>query len=323
MEIVFSSPLRDELTAFIALKESVTKDRWAYRHDLLGLDGFLVREGLAEKRLDRRMVELWTRSLVHLAPSTARITMGRIRLFAHYLQSIGIPADIPELPRNTSLYVAHIFNDDEIKAIFAAADDLSLSMPLSSVAVELPVFLRILYGCGLRSGETSALRWSDIDLTEGIITVRKAKNDTQRLVPAAEELTRILRLYKNVSDRFMGEDDFLFKGKGGGHRPSGTFSDAFGNLLKALKIKPPRPQRPHSRGACLHCIRHVFVLKSLLKSEAEGRPFIESVPFLSTYLGHKNLMGTDRYLNACHELYEDAHETISAYTSGVFPEEEA
>jgi len=323
MECSFASPLKEELTAFVALKESTTKDQWAYRHDLFSLDTYLIREGLTEKRLDRKMLDHWAReSLSHLAPSTTNITIGRIRLFARYLQALGIQADIPEMPRYTSLYVPHIFNDDEIKAIFAAADDLSLHMPKSLAAIELPVFLRILYGCGLRSGEAVALRWGDIDLDEGIITIHKAKNDVQRLVPMATELTRILKLYRYAPDMAGGEDDFLFKGKEGGHRPADTFGDIFSELLKGLRIKPPRPKDDHSRGPCLHCFRHVFSLKSLLKSEAEGRPFIESVPFLSTYLGHRNLMGTDKYLNACHELYEDAHEAIAEYTFDVFPDME-
>jgi integrase len=321
MEVIFKSPLRDELAAFVALKESVTKDRWAYRHDLSSLDTYLVREGLSEKRLDRKMVEGWAKeSLTHLAPSTVNITIGRIRLFARHLQSLGIPAEIPEMPRSTSLYVPHIFNDDEIKAILASADDLSLIMPKSPAAVELPVLLRMLYGCGLRLGEAVALRWDDIDLAEGVITIRKAKNDTQRLVPMASELARILKLYKDAPAMAFGENDSLFRGKGGGPRPQDTFRSLFDELLQMLGIKPPKPKKAHSRGPCLHCLRHVFTLKSLLKSEAEGRPFIESVPFLSTYLGHRNLLGTDKYLNACHELYEDAHGTISEYTSDVFPE---
>jgi integrase len=322
MNVVFASPLKEEFAAFIALKESTVKDRWGYRHDLLSLDSCLVREKVTEKRLDCKTVGIWIGSLSRLAPSTIRITIGRIRLFARYLQSVGICADIPEMPRATALYVPHIFNDDEITAIFAAADDLSLAMPNSPAAVELPVFLRILYGCGLRSGEASALRWDDIDLTEGVICVRKAKNDVQRLVPMARELTRILRLYRDAPDMAMDKDGFLFRSKDGGSRPQGTFGAIFDELLKELMIKPPRPERAHSRGPCLHCMRHVFAFKSLLKSEAEGRPFIESVPFLSTYLGHRNVMGTDRYLNACHELYADAHRAVSAYTADVFPEEE-
>jgi len=321
MDAVFTSPLKDEFAAFVALREAAIKDHWSYRHDMLSLDSHLVREGLVEKRLDRRMAEGWVKGLSRLAPATIRIMIGRVRLFARYLQSIGIPADIPEMPRSTSLYSPHIFNDDEMRAIFAAADDLSLAMPKSSAAVELPVLLRLLYGCGLRLGEALSLRWCDIDLTEGVITVRRAKNDVQRLVPMAKEMTRILRLYRDAPDMAMDENDFLFRGKDGKQRAQNSPSDAFNKLLRDLKIKPPRPEKAHSRGPCLHCLRHTFALKSLLQSEAEGRPFIESVPFLSTYLGHRNLMGTDKYLNACYELYESAHEMVSEYTFDVFPEE--
>jgi len=48
---------------------------------------------------------------------------------------------------------------------------------------------------------------------------------------------------------------------------------------------------------------------------------METVPFLSTYLGHVGLMETDKYLKARHELYTEAHAIISDYTQDVFPEE--
>jgi len=62
-------------------------------------------------------------------------------------------------------------------------------------------------------------------------------------------------------------------------------------------------------------------LHSLLKAESEGRGFMETVPFLSTYLGHDGLMHTDKYLKARHELYTEAHAAIADYTGDVFPQE--
>lgn len=50
-----------------------------------------------------------------------------------------------------------------------------------------------------------------------------------------------------------------------------------------------------------------------------GDTFENVVPFLSTYLGHGNIMETDRYLRFSYELYTEAHEKISEYTEGVFP----
>jgi len=62
-------------------------------------------------------------------------------------------------------------------------------------------------------------------------------------------------------------------------------------------------------------------LHSFLKAEAEGRTFLETVPFLSTYLGHAGILETDKYLKARHEMYRESHEAIAAYTNDVFPED--
>jgi len=58
-----------------------------------------------------------------------------------------------------------------------------------------------------------------------------------------------------------------------------------------------------------------------LKADAEGKSFMETVPFVSTYLGHAGLMQTDIYLKARHELYTQAHKIIEDYTFDIFPEE--
>ena len=44
----------------------------------------------------------------------------------------------------------------------------------------LPVIFRILYGCGLRVSEVVGLRYQDVNLEDGILTIRKAKTDRDR-----------------------------------------------------------------------------------------------------------------------------------------------
>jgi integrase len=207
-----------------------------------------------------------------------------------------------------------------MERIFGAADDLVLTNPSSRIAAEFPVLLRILYGCGLRLGEATSLTWDDIDLREGVIAVRQAKNQKQRIVPMEGELTRILTLYKNAPCYTMREHDFLFKKKDGTKRTDSVYWRLFNSILCELGIKGTHNSNPHSRGPCLHSLRHVFVLHSFLKAEAEGRTFMETVPFLSTYLGHSGLTETEKYLKARHELYRESHKTIAAYTENVFPE---
>jgi integrase len=244
-----------------------------------------------------------------------------VRRFAGYLGTLGIKTSLPELPRIPSDFEPYIFTIEEMERIFDAADDLILTRLSSRIAAEFPVLLRILYGCGLRLGEAISLTWDDIDLREGVITIRKAKNQKQRIVPMSDELSRILMLYRNAPCYAMRDHDFLFKKEDGTKRHKSSYWRLFDSILCELGIKGTHNSKLHSRGPCIHSLRHVFVLHSFLKAEAEGRTFMETVPFLSTYLGHSGLMETEKYLKARHEMYHESHKTIAAYTKDVFPED--
>ena len=155
-----------------------------------------------------------------------------------------------------------------------------------------------------------------------MITVRQAKNQKQRIVPMSEELTRILTLYRNAPCYTMQDHDFLFKKEDGAQRGKRHYRSLFDSILRELGIKGAQNANIRSRGPCLHSLRHVFVLHSFLKAEAEGRTFMEMVPFLSTYLGHSGLMETEKYLKARHEMYRESHKAIATYTKDVFPEDD-
>jgi integrase len=51
-------------------------------------------------------------------------------------------------------------------------------------------------------GEALSLQWKDIDLTDGVITVLKAKNQKQRKVPVHDSLRELLDNYQNAVDGF-------------------------------------------------------------------------------------------------------------------------
>ena len=76
----------------------------------------------------------------------------------------------------------------------------------------------------------------------------------------------------------------------------------------------------HDRDPCLHCMRHTFVFQSLTCSDVPEDSFSELVPILSAYLGHENILETDRYLRFSYELFGKAQDCISRYTENIFPE---
>jgi len=320
MNVIFKSILKAELDSFMDFIKLSVADWKAFQRTLSNLDSFLLTEGLMEKKIDARQLKCWLDGS-HVSLSTKKGKLSHVRRFSDYLTTLGIPANLPELPRNTTEFKPYVYSTDEMTKIFETADDYMLTSPNSRIAVEFPVLLRILYGCGLRLGEAISLKWDDIDLSSGVITIKIAKNQKQRIVPMSGELTRILNLYRKIPCFDTQGSDFLFFKNNGQHRSNTAYGNMFNRILYDLGIRNTQNTKHGSRGPCIHSLRHTFTLHSLLKAEAEGRNFMETVPFLSTYLGHEGLTHTDKYLKARYELYTKAHTTIADYTRDVFPQE--
>jgi integrase len=323
MNIVFKSVFSGELTSFMEFAGLSVSDLRHYQTTLCALDSFLCKEGLTEKRLDADRVSRWLDGFTHIKDSTKQGKLTCVRRFSAYLRTLDIETTLPEFKSVASDFMPYVFSEDEMTQIFEVVDDLSITRPKSRITAEFPMLLRLLYGCGLRLGEAVMLSWDDIDLHDGIITIKFAKNNKQRRIPMSGELTRTLALYRNAPCFGMEEHGFLFGRDGCKHRSNRSYWSLFDSILCELGIKNRQTMRHGSRGPCIHSLRHTFTMHSFLKAEAAGYEFMEVVPFLSTYLGHSGLMETDKYLRAHYRLYEKAHATIADYTRDVFPEAES
>ena len=123
-----------------------------------------------------------------------------------------------------------------------------------------------------------------------------------------------------IKARNLKNEDYLFYMQNEQKRWTTYSADScFSQILKISNIVFIR-EKPNDRGPCLHSLRHTFVINSLKKSEKAGRVFEDTVPFLSTYLGHVGIRETDKYLRFCYELYDDAVEKVENYTASFFPE---
>jgi integrase len=166
------------------------------------------------------------------------------------------------------------------------------------------------------------LRFRDINLEIGLITIEAAKNNRQRRVPMNETLTDLLKAFKQCAENreTFTDEDYLFASPRRGGRPylQCSFGFWFGKILEKAGIVKLTLNR-RERGICPHCLRHLFVHKSFLKSEAEGRNFDDTVPFLSEFLGHVSLYETEKYLQKDYTLYESTQNRVNDGIGGLFP----
>jgi integrase/recombinase XerD len=122
-------------------------------------------------------------------------TLSRFIQFAigrGYMRHRILPDLLPEKP---PAFVPYIYSLGDMRNLLGVPDShYSPLCPL--VPYTMRVFLVLLYGTGLRLGETIKLNIQDVDLDTAIITVRDTKFFKSRLVPIGGDLLRILHQYR-------------------------------------------------------------------------------------------------------------------------------
>lgn len=326
MNVMFSSTLAKEMTDFLELRAlSVSERSVSYdRRALTSLDQYLVECEFHGKELTEEFLNTWVLSLAGKS-KTVQIKVGTIRNFIKYLNNMGNHSFLPMPPKARSDYIPYIYSDEELLLIMYYADNLEPKNPnLCSpfFRLKIPMFIRILYGCGTRLEETVALQRKDIDFKNGTLFLRKTKFSKERLIPVHNSLLDILERYCLTLGIMNQPDAYLFPGKKPcTHYVSRQMEHWFAKILELADIDQ-RNKQPNERGACLHCFRHLFVLKSMQQLENAGHPVDMNDLLLPTYLGHENLIDTDKYMRFSGVQVPESLDAFETFTAGLIPQVE-
>ena len=152
---------------------------------------------LTEVCITKKLAEDWIAPRAGEAGKSRAHRLTCVRQFGEYLYTLGY--EIYFLPEQrgmwTASFVPYIFTHEQIIALFAAADNTKFCDDRRNIQNCLPVIFRMLYGCGLRVSEALKLQVKDVNLTDGILTIKGAKMDRDRLIPMSESLTQACQKY--------------------------------------------------------------------------------------------------------------------------------
>ncbi|MCB1136853.1 MAG: site-specific integrase [Chlamydiia bacterium] len=128
---------------------------------------------------------------------------------------------------------------------------------------------------GMRLGEVQGLRWRDIDLIQGTITLWQTKNGDNRILPLTAEASEVLQ---SSPDRSSSPESLVFhtKGKLGEERPA-VVRYAFERALGRAAIHDFR----------WHDLRHTAASYMAMSGATQGE--------LMAILGHRSPAMTRRY----------------------------
>ena len=169
----------------------------SYMRDLGQFAHFILRfYDVAPRRVEAVMIERyigWLYDRGKEKTSQARILSG-IRSFFNYLlltdAIAASPAEFIDTPK-FGRRLPDVLTTDEIDRIIAAVDMRTPKGRRDSAMLE------VLYSCGLRVSELTALRLSDLFFGEGYIRVT-GKGDKQRLVPVSAAARDKIQLYLEI-----------------------------------------------------------------------------------------------------------------------------
>lgn len=219
----------------------------------------------------------WINDFGFSARSQARITSG-IKSFYKYLviekiieENPALLLESPKLPRK----IPEVLNLEEIEKMIGSID-LSKTEGVRNKAI-----LEILYSCGLRVSELTALKITSLYLDEGFIRVI-GKGNKERLVPIGNSAKKHLNIYLNeVRNHIVissGFEDFVFLNK----RGKSLSRVMIFNIIKDLSQKAGL-----KKNISPHTFRHSFATH-LVEGGADLRAVQEM-------LGHKSITTTEIY----------------------------
>lgn len=235
--------------------------------------------------------------------------------FALYLKNHGYDVYEPQirtvLPRSN--FIPHIYTEEELKAFFLAVDSYPISEKSYRNTVD-PLLFRFLYSTGARISEALNLAIEDVNLNEGIVTIRHGKNNKDRLVPITQSLTERMGRYMESFHRFSKDSTFVFPGYKMGRMDRSTAYNHFRDYLLMAGI-------PHtSKGPRIHDFRHGLAVACLKKWSLAGIDLTNMLPYLAAYMGHADFRATQYYLRLTADLYPHIISKAEALFGYVIPE---
>jgi integrase/recombinase XerD len=253
----------------------------------------------------------WVGLTRDLTPTSLSHRLGAVRGFAKYLQAIDPATEVPPAdvfgPRQRRP-APYLWSDDEIRRLLEAAGTLR---PPPRAATH-QAFFGLLAVSGMRLGEALGLEDDDVDLGDGVLTIREAKFGRSRLVPLHESAVAALRSYAACSDGLCPKrgSNAFFVAADGTALAAANVRYAFNRITTAIGM---RTSSVHPR---IHDLRHTFAVRTLIGWYRSGVDVSARMTVLSTYLGHVNPVGTYWYLSASPELMELAASRLEGQFGG-------
>jgi len=291
--------LRPAIDDYIRLRRSLGFKLRGMADDLRNFAAFL--EQKAAPYVTTELAMEWAIQPADHQPSDWAQRLSYVRVFARHWHATDPRTEIPPdglLPFRPQRARPYLYSEQEIQKLLAAALKLAPHQGLRPWTYHC--LLGLLAVAGLRISEALKLERPDVDLHEGILTIRQTKFGKTRLVPLHQSARDVLADYARRRDRFLrnASSPSFFLNDHGRRLDGSAVRRTFYDLSRQIGLRRPEDRK----GPRLHDFRHRFAVRTLVQWYRSHEDIERRLPVLSTFLGHGHVADTYWYLSVEPEL---------------------
>lgn len=313
----FNSFLSPQIKEFIHFRKvSGNWNESSYEVNLKLFDRYIARTYPHASILTQEMLA-WCEKRKTETNNSCRSRIYVVISFMKYLKSRKFTdICIPEVPRKEKrTYIPHAFTDRELKDFFHECDSLSVynNNPAHRLRkIIIPVFFRLLFSSGIRTNEARLLKRNDVDLDNGIISIRDSKGHDQHYIVMHDSMTELMRLYDIAADKLISDRSFFFPALNDKPHPKGWVIWNFNTLWN----------RVNKANATAYELRHNYATYNINKWTDTGFDFEDKLVYLSKSMGHRSIEETKYYFSIIPTLSDILKEKTEASMNDIIPEVE-
>ena len=314
----YRSGLANQINAFIEEKRACGCKYEKEAKTFQTLDRFLIEQGIITPVLPRLVVEKWIEKRPNEKRKNQKWRLNFTKRFARYLQLNGYEAYCPALSissRDDTDFSPYIFSSYELARIMKYFETMPPSRQCPIAHIVFPLLFKTLICCGLRVGEATRLRVKDVDLVNGVLLIREAKQDKPRYVPLSKSLWEEYKQYAEIIHEESSADDYFFPNPRRNCYHTTTIYNRFRDALWHCKIA----HKGRGYGPRVHDLRHTFAVRSMQKLKKSKSDIVTTLPYLSAYLGHHDMRMTQIYLHLTAECYPEFIQRQCDYLGDTIP----
>ncbi len=201
----------------------------------------------------------------------------------------------------------HIYTPSDVRRMLDIARSYpSPRAPLRPLSIY--TILLLAYCAGLRRSELARLDLGDVGFQGSTITIRQTKFYKTRILPLPDSVMVELRAYIDARRCAGGSHDprsgLFWHEQRGARYTKYTVACLLVDVIRRTGLKPPRGRT----GPRLHDLRHSMVVNRILEWYKAGINPQDRLPFLATYLGHRDINSTLVYITVTQDLLHHANE---------------